>query len=84
MSTNSGGNSPTITQNNEAEVCVKRDSWAAVLEKSLVRISNKNVLEVILKKDFRGSFVVSQLECPKFLMKLGLDMRQGGPIDAIS
>ena len=65
------------------DVASRKNSWAAVLERSLVRTTNKNVLEVVLEKDFTGSFVVSQLECAKFLSKLGLDMKSDGQIDAV-
>ena len=60
-----------------------KESWAAVLERSLVRTTAKNVLEVVLEKDFCGSYTVSQEECAKLLLKLGLDMRNASPIEAI-
>ena len=62
------------------DVASRKNSWAAVLERSLVRTTDKNVLEVVLEKDFTGSFVVSQLECAKFLSKFGLDMNPNGQI----
>ena len=49
-----------------------KESWAAVLERSLVRTTAKNVLEVVLEKDFCGSYTVSQEECAKLLLKLRL------------
>ena len=58
-------------------------SWAAVLEKSLVRNTSKNVLEVILEKESRGSFIVSESDCAKFMLKLGLDMKTGNHIEGV-
>ena len=38
-------------------------SWAALLSSSLPSTWNKNVLEVVLEKDERGAFNVSQEDC---------------------
>ena len=80
MSTQSGGSLSALNWIDMVEVAARKNSWAAVLERSLVQITNKNVLEVVLEKDFTDSFVVSQLECAKFLSKFGLDMNPNGPI----
>ena len=61
----------------------KKMSWTAILERSLVRTASRNVLEVILEKDWRGSFSVSDSDCAQFLMKLGLDMRSGQQIEGV-
>ena len=38
---------------------VRKESWAAVLGKSLISVSKKNGLEVVLEKNCKGSFTVS-------------------------
>ena len=65
------------------EATVSRHSWAAILSKSLIQNSNKNVLEVLLEKDTRGSFVVSEIECAKLLSKLGLDVSGGSQVEGV-
>ena len=40
-------------------------------------------IAVILEKDWRGSFSVSDSDCAQFLMKLGLDMRSGQQIEGV-
>jgi hypothetical protein len=45
--------------------------WAADLGESL----NKNVLEVVLEKDIRVSFIVSDSDCVNLVKRLGLDKR---------
>ena len=62
---------------------VRKVSWAAVLGKSLISVSKKNVLEVVLQKDSKGSFTVSDIECAKFLTKIGIDMRSGADIEGV-
>ena len=42
-----------------------------------------NVLEVVLEKESRGSFAVSDAECAKFLGKLGLDLRPGVVVEGV-
>ena len=50
-------------------------SYAALLSSNLPSTWNKNVLEIVLEKDTRGSFNVSEIDCAKVLRKLGLDSR---------
>ena len=50
-------------------------SWASVLGGNLSSRDNKNVLEVILEKDTRGGFVVTDDECANMMRRLGLDQR---------
>ena len=88
MSSSSGGISSELSTDNLAIVnnrseMQRKASYAAVLERSLVRTSRKNVLEVVLEKDFKGTFAVSEAECAKFLLKLGLDMTPGASIESI-
>ena len=71
MSSNSGGSSTGVQE-------ARRETFAAVLGKSLAPPPNKNVLEVILQKDIRGSFAVTESECAKFLTKLGINLVSGG------
>ena len=65
MSTHSGGGFPSAG---------RKETFASVLERSLVPSLNRNVLEVILEKDSKGSFVVTESGCAKFLSKLGLNL----------
>ena len=74
-------NENTSYSNNEAEPQI--ESWASVIERSLIRSSEKNILEVVLEKDVRGSFSVSESDCAKYLMKLGLDLKPGVQVDGV-
>ena len=60
MSTNSGGpgareivgdSTAASNVNNDSS---RKDSWAAVPGKSLISIAKKNVLEVVLEKNFKA------------------------------
>ena len=57
-------------------------SWAELLGSSLPTSLNKNVLEVILEKDDRGAFVVSEDECAGMMRRIGLDQRPGVHVEA--
>ena len=48
MFTQSGGSLSTLNWTDMVDVASRKNSWAAVLERSLVRITNKNVLEVVI------------------------------------
>ena len=48
-------------------------SYAALLSSNLPSVWNKNLLEVVLEKDVRGSFNVSEDDCARVMRKLGLD-----------
>ena len=56
-------------------------SWAELLGSSLPSSLNKNVLEVVLDKDERGPFVVSEKECAGMMKKIGLDGRPGVQVE---
>ena len=58
-------------------------SWADVLGRSLPHSMNKNVLEVVLEKDNRGSFMVSESDCANLIRRLGLDPRPGVHIEGV-
>ena len=60
-----------VSQNN-----VKK-SWAAVLGTGLPQREDRNVLEVVLEKDSRGPFIVTDSKCFTLTRKLGLDQRPG-------
>ena len=89
MSTKSGGkdnSEPVILEDGyrlRPAIEGEGDSWAALVERSMVKRSDKNILEVVLEKDVKGSFVVGDLDCAKFLRKIGLDMRPDGPVDGV-
>ena len=61
----------------------KATSWAQLLGNSLSASWDKNILEVVLQKDNRGSFSVSDEDCARLMRKLGLDPRPGIHVEAI-
>ena len=61
---------------------VVRKSWASVLGGSLPKRNDNNVLEVVLEKEARGSFTVTEKECAHMMGKLGLDARPGVHVEA--
>ena len=60
-----------------------RKSWASVLGGNLPVRDNKNVLEVVLEKDARGSFTVTDIECAHMMKKLSLDPRPGVHVEEV-
>ena len=70
------------TNDNQVNVPAKR-SWASVLGTSLPPRDDRNVLEVVLEKDTRGSFIVNESECAHMMKKLGLDERPGVHVEAV-
>ena len=58
-------------------------SWAALLSSNLPSVWNKNVLEVVLEKDERGSFNVSESDCARVMRKLGIDQRPGVHVEGV-
>ena len=58
-------------------------SWAERLRSTLPTSWNKNVLEVILEKDGRGSFLVNENDCARMLKKIGLDMTPGTQVEGV-
>ena len=60
-----------------------KGSWAQLLGSSLPPSWNKNVLEVVLEKDERGAFVVSDEDCARLLSKLGIDQRPGVHVEMV-
>ena len=60
-----------------------KKSFASVLGSNLPVRDNKNVLEVVLEKDSKGSFIVTEKECAHLMKKLGLDQRPGVHVEEI-
>ena len=60
-----------------------RKSWAEMLGSSLTPGLNKNVLEIVLDKDLRGAFIVSEVDCARVMRKIGLDQRPGVHVEAV-
>ena len=60
-----------------------KKSWASILGGSLPVRDDKNVLEVVLEKDSRGSFIVTEDECFHMMKKLGLDIRPGVHVEEV-
>ena len=58
-------------------------SWASLLSSSLPSAWNKNVLEVVLEKDERGSFNVKEDDCARVMRKLGLDPKPGIHVESV-
>ena len=58
-------------------------SWAAVLGSSLPKCDEMNTLEVVLEKDTRGSFIVSENECFNLIRRLGLGTRPGINVEGV-
>ena len=52
-------------------------TYAALLSSNLPLALKKNVLEIILEKDSRGSFNITVDDCVRVLVKLGIDPRPG-------
>ena len=61
----------------------KKTSWAKLLGNSLPSSLDKNVLEVVLQKDERGGFNVSDDDCARLMRKLGLDLRPGVHVEEV-
>ena len=60
-----------------------RKSWAQLVGSTLPSSWNKNILEVVLEKDDRGAFNVSEIECSHLLSKLGIDPRPGDQVESV-
>ena len=58
-------------------------SWAELLGSSLPSSLNKNVLEVVLEKDERGPYQVSDSDCARLMKKIGLDPHHGAQVESV-
>ena len=76
MESESGGSNSGFPNSN-------RRSWAELVAKSLPQSWNKNVLEIVLQKDFKGPFVVNAHECARVMNKIGLDTKPGVLIEEV-
>ena len=52
-------------------------SWAQLLGSSLPSTLDKNILQVVLFKDDRGPYIVSEEDCARLMRKISLDQRPG-------
>ena len=57
------------------------ESWASITSNNTC--GDKNVMDIVLEKDTRGAFKVSEEEVAHFLKKLGADLRPGVHIEAV-
>ena len=60
-----------------------KKSWAEHLGSSLSPGLEQNILEVVLDKEKRGPFAVSEEECVRMMTKLGIDVRPGGQVEGV-
>ena len=58
-------------------------SWAERLGSSLPPGLDKNILEIVLDKDLRGPYIVSDKDCARIIGKLGIDSRPGGDLEGV-
>ena len=61
----------------------KVSSWAQVLGSTLPTRLNRNVLEIVLDKDVKGAFNVSDHDCFRVLKKIGLDPIPGEQVEGV-
>ena len=66
----------------KSEVIVAK-SWAQHLGSTIYSLSNKNILEVVLEKDFRGPFQVSDEDVARLMRKIGLEPTAQGQVEAV-
>ena len=72
-----GGSEVSNNQRNSGK------TWAEKLGSSLPTSLNKNILEVVLEKDDRGAFVVSENDCARLMRKIGLDPHPGVHVEGV-
>ena len=58
-------------------------SWASVLSRGLTPSCDNNVLEVVLDKESKGAFSVSDIDCCNLIRRLGLDQRPGVQVQGV-
>ena len=76
-------NMPVESEAGAAGGCVGDKTWASVLGRGLVPAKDNNVLEVVLEKDVRGGFSVTDIECCNLIRRLGLDPRPGVQVEGV-
>ena len=62
---------------------IGRKSWAERLGSSLPPGLEQNILEVVLDKEKKGPFAVTEEECVRMMTKLGIDMRPGMQVEGV-
>ena len=58
-------------------------SWAKLVESTLPTSWNKNILEIVLEKEDKGAFNVSEVDCSHLLLKLGIDTRSSIQVESV-
>ena len=58
-------------------------SWAQLVGSTLPSSWNKNILEIILEKDTKGPYNVSDVDCCHLLLKLGIDPRSSLQVESV-
>ena len=61
----------------------KHTIWAQMVGGTLPSSWKKNILEIVLEKDDRGPFSVSDTDCSHLLVKLGIDPRSSVQIESV-
>ena len=79
MATNGTGTSPG--QGNTKPGYKK--SWAQMVGGTLPSSWKKNILEIVLEKDDKGPFHVSDMDCSHLLAKLGIDPRSSIQVESV-
>ena len=75
-----GGTGPGPGQGNKPGY---KKSWAQMVGGTLPSSWKKNILEIVLEKDDRGPFSVSDTDCSHLLVKLGIDPRSSVQIESV-
>ena len=60
-----------------------KKSFASVLGSNIPVRDSKNVLEIVLEKDTKGAFNVTEAECAHLMNKLGLDQKPGVHVEEV-
>ena len=61
----------------------QHETWAKMLGSTLPNRLNKNILEIVLEKDEKGAFIVSDQECMRVMRKIGLDITPGVQVEEV-
>ena len=61
----------------------QHETWAKMLGSTLPNRLNKNNLQIVLEKDEKGAFIVSDQECMRVMRKIGLDITPGVQVEEV-